>query len=331
MNYTHLTQCERYQIQALKACSFSVRRIAQQLGRSASTIAREIKRAGVTSSYQAQAAHTLAVERQAKCRNARTIAPERWTTVQDYLRLYMSPEQICGRLARESAACGSVAPRSTVSISHESIYQHIYRDKAQGGDSVSYLRCQKARRKRYASGNERRGQLKGRICIEQRPAIVELRQRIGDWEGDTVVGRGHTGVLVTLVDRCSRYTLVRHLPNREAAPVSAAILEMLRPHKAQCLTLTFDNGKEFADHAFFGNCLEAQVFFAHPYHSWERGTNENTNGLLRQFFPKAMSFESLCAQDVDDAAYRLNHRPRKCLGYRTPHEVFYNLPMRPLN
>ena len=263
----------------------------------------------------------LAVNRQGMCRNARTIAPERWQAVHAYLRLYLSPEQVCGRLALEGAC----------SISHESIYQHIYRDKAQGGDLASYLRCQKVRRKRYASGNERRGQLKDRVCIEQRPAIVEARQRIGDWEGDTVVGRGHTGVLVTLVERCTRYTLVRHLPNREAAPVSAAILAMLRPHKAQCLTLTFDNGKEFADHVFFGNCLEADVFFAHPYHSWERGTNENTNGLLRQFFPKAMSFTSLTGIDVDDAAYKLNHRPRKCLGYRTPHEVFFDLPMRPLN
>ena len=321
MTYTHLTQCERYQIQALKANNLSLRRIAAQLGRSASTIAREIKRAGSPASYQAQTAHTLATERQSLCRNARTIAPERWTAVHSYLRQYMSPEQVCGRLALEGA----------VPVSHESIYRHIYRDKAKGGDLASYLRCQKVRRKRYASGHERRGQLKGRICIEQRPAIVQARQRIGDWEGDTVVGRGHSGVLVTLVDRCSRYTLVRHLPNREAAPVSAAILQMLRPHKAQCLTLTFDNGKEFADHAFFGNCLEADVYFAHPYHSWERGTNENTNGLLRQFFPKAMRFTNLCDQDVDDAAYRLNHRPRKCLGYRTPHEVFYGYPVSPLN
>ena len=321
MTYTHLTQYERYQIQALRDNNFSLRHIAKQLARSASTIAREISRTQAAQCYLADAAHALAVNRARMCRNARTIAPVRWQAVQTYLRLYLSPEQVCGRLALEGVC----------SISHESIYQHIYRDKAQGGDLASYLRCQKVRRKRYASGNERRGQLKDRVCIEQRPAIVEARQRIGDWEGDTVVGRGHTGVLVTLVERCTRYTLVRHLPNREAAPVSAAILAMLRPHKAQCLTLTFDNGKEFADHVFFGNCLEADVFFAHPYHSWERGTNENTNGLLRQFFPKAMSFTSLTGIDVDDAAYKLNHRPRKCLGYRTPHEVFFDLPMRPLN
>lgn len=305
----------------MKANDFSLRHIAVQLERSVSTIAREIERAGAAQRYQADAAHGLALKRQSMCRNARHIAPEHWPVVQAFLRLYMSPEQIGGRLAAEGA----------MPVSHESIYQYIYRNKAQGGDLVSYLRCQKARRKRYGSGNERRGQLKDRVCIEQRPAVVQARTRIGDWEGDTVIGRGNTGVLVTLVERYSRYTLVRSLPNREAAPVSAAIVEMLRPHKASCLTLTFDNGKEFADHVFFSKCLQAVVFFAHPYHSWERGTNENTNGLLRQFFPKAMSFVHLSAVDVDEAAYRLNHRPRKCLGYRTPHEVFYDLPIRPLN
>ena len=236
MTYTHLSQSERYQVQALKACNFSLRRITAQLRRSASTIAREIARAGVRPSHHGDAAHALAIERHAKCRNARTIAPERWYVVHSYLRQYLSTEQVCGRLKLEGV----------VPVSHESIYQHIYRDKAQGGDLASYL----------------------------------------------------------------------------------------RPHKVQCLTLTFKKGKKFADHAFFGRCLDADVYFAHPYHSWERETNENTNGLLRQFFPKAMSFENLCDQDVDvdaaAAAYRLNHRPRKCLGYRTPHEVFHSYPVTSL-
>jgi transposase, IS30 family len=213
----------------------------------------------------------------------------------------------------------------------ETIYQYILRDKAQGGDLVSYLRCQKARRKRYGSGRQRRGVLKNRVGIEQRPSVVDRRTRLGDWEGDTVIGRGHSGVLVTLVERMSRFTLACCLPNREAEPVSAAIIQMLRAHKTQCHTITFDNGKEFAEHEFMAFCLDAKVFFARPYHSWERGTNENTNGLLRQFFPKKMSFLNLSAIDVDDAVYRLNHRPRKCLGYRTPHEVFYRLKVQPLN
>ena len=321
LTHTHLTQDERYQIQALHRIECSLRKIACELGRAPSTISRELQRAGAAQEYDAAAAQALALKRQGLCRNARTIPAPTWSRVEPYLRLYLSPQQVTGRLALEGVSCPCP----------ESIYQYILRDKAQGGDLVNYLRCQKVRRKRYGSGNERRGQLKDRVCIEQRPAIVEVRARIGDWEGDTIVGRGHSGVLVSMVDRKSRYTLARELPNREAAPVSAAIIEMLRPHKKQCHTITFDNGKEFADHVFFGGCLGADIYFAHPYHSWERGTNENTNGLLRQFFPKKMSFLDLSAIDVDDAVYRLNHRPRKCLKYRTPHEVFYGLKMQPLN
>ena len=237
-----------------------------------------------------------------------------------YLRLHLSPEQVSGRLKLERA----------LSISPESIYQHAYRDKAQGGDLVSYLRCQKVRRKRYASGRERRGVLRNRTSIEQRPAVVDQRSRIGDWEGDTVIGKGHQGVLVTLVERKSRYTLAGQLDSRHSAGVTQAVIDLLRPHKAQCKTLTFDNGKEFAEHEFIAQCLGAKVYFAHPYCSWERGLNENHNGLLRQFFPKQSNLLKVTQHQVDEAVHRLNHRPRKCLGYRTPHEVFFGLKMQPL-
>jgi transposase, IS30 family len=321
MNYTHLTQDERYQIQALHHAGHYNNEIACLLKRSRTTIWRELKRNCTTALYQADQAQQLACTRQLLCRNARTIAPEKWPDVEAYLRLYLSPQQVAGRLALEGVLC----------ISPETIYQYILRDKAKSGDLASYLRCQKARRKRYGSGHQRRGVLKSRVGIEQRPCVVDSRERLGDWEGDTVIGRGYSGVLVTLVERMSRFTLACCLPNREAEPVSAVIIEMLRAHKASCLTITFDNGKEFADHAFMALCLEADVYFARPYHSWERGTNENTNGLLRQFFPKKMSFANLSQIDVDDAVYRLNHRPRKCLQYRTPNEVFYNLKQRSLN
>ena len=236
------------------------------------------------------------------------------------LRLHLSPQQCSGRLLLEKALC----------ISPESIYQHAYRDKARGGDLVSYLRCHKVRRKRYGSGQERRGVLSNRIGIEQRPAVVDERSRIGDWEGDTVIGRGHRGVLVTLVERKSRYTLACQLDWRHSALVTQAIVRLLQPHKTQCKTLTVDNGKEFAEHEFIARCLQARVYFAHPYCSWERGLNENHNGLLRQFFPKKTNFLKVSHHEVDEAVYRLNHRPRKCLGYRTPHEVFYRLKMTPL-
>ena len=183
-----------------------------------------------------------------------------------------------------------------MSMSCECIYLHIYADKRAGGLPVRDLRCQKARRKRYGRGQERRGTLKDRVSIELRPAIVDERSRIGDWEGDTVVSKDHQGVLLTL-----------------------------------CQTITFDNGKEFAQHAFMAASLGADVYFAHPYRSWERGLNENINGLLRQYFPKSTNLRKVTQHEVNDAVYELNHRPRKCLQYRTPHEVFMGLEMRSLH
>jgi transposase, IS30 family len=323
MSHKPLSQDERYQIQALVCSGMMPAQIAKQLQRHRTTIERELAR-GLESDgqpYEAAIAQASADQRAIFSRNARRISAPQHLLINSYLRLGLSPEQVSCRLRAELSA----------SACCESIYQHIYRDKAAGGDLVSYLRCQKVRRKRYGSGHERRGQLKNRVGIEHRPALVELRQRLGDWEGDTVIGHGHCGVLVTLVDRMSRFTLMRCLPNRESERVSAAIIDMLRPHKLQCHTLTFDNGKEFADHQFFGSYLGADVYFARPYHSWERGTNENTNGLIRQYFPKHMSLLGISEQEVGDAAERLNHRPRKCLNWRTPYEVFYDLPMRALH
>lgn len=320
MTYKHLTQEERYQIHALKRQNISLARIAAELNRSRSTITRELKRNAGPKGYRPAKAHSKARTRQRERRNARQFEAHQWAQVQRYLRLELSPEQVSGRLRLEGALC----------ISHESIYLHIYQDKRQGGDLIRHLRCQKVRRKRYASGQERRGTLKMRTCIEQRPAIVDKRSRIGDWEGDTVIGKGHQGVLVTLVERKSRYTLARQLDSRHSAGVTQAVIELLRPHKSLCETITFDNGKEFAEHAFIADSLEANVYFAHPYRSWERGLNENTNGLLRQYFPKHTNLRKVSQHQVDDAVYRLNHRPRKCLNYRTPHEVFMGTTIRQL-
>ena len=320
MTYTHLTQEERYQIHSMRRQGVSQACIAAELGRSASSISRECKRNSTQAGYKPKYAQAQAERRQSQRCNARQFDDSDWTLVEIYLRLHLSPQQVSDRLNLEGR----------LAISTETIYQYVYADKAQGGDLVSLLRCQKVRRKRYASGHERRGVLKNRIGIEHRPAVVDLKRRIGDWEGDTVIGKGHKGALVTLVERKSRYTLAHPLLSKHSAGVTQAIIDLLRPHKEACKTLTFDNGKEFAEHEFIGRCLGAKVYFAHPYCSWERGLNENTNGLLRQFFPKASSLLTVTKAQVDDAVYRLNHRPRKCLGYRTPHEVFYNLPVRPL-
>lgn len=321
MTYKHLTREERYQIHALRRQGTSLAVIAAELNRSRSTITRELKRNAGTKGYKPAPAHDRARTRQSTRRNARQFDAQLWSQVHSYLRLELSPEQVSGRLKEERG----------LRISHECIYLHIYDDKRAGGDLAKHLRCQKVRRKRYGSGQERRGTLKNRVSIEQRPAIVDQRSRIGDWEGDTVVGKGHQGVLVTLVERKSRYTLVRQLDSRHSAGVTEAVIELLRPHKDLCQTITFDNGKEFAEHAFIADSLQADVYFAHPYHPWERGLNENTNGLLRQYFPKSTNLRKVSQHEVDDAVYRLNHRPRKCLNYRTPHEVFKGLEMRPLH
>lgn len=320
MTYQHLTQHERYQIHALRRQGISVARIAGELQRSVSTIWRELRRNSGAAGYKPAAAQSRARARQCERRNARHFSPEQWAHVSAYLRLHLSPEQAAGRLKLEKA----------ISISPESIYQRVYQDKARGGDLADYLRCQKSRRKRYASGRERRGVLLNRTSIELRPAVVDRRSRIGDWEGDTIIGKGHQGVLLTLVERKSRYTLACQLDSRHSAGVGQAVIDLLRPYKAQCKTLTFDNGKEFAEHEFIAQCLDAKVYFAHPYCSWERGLNENHNGLLRQFFPKQSNLLKVTQHQVDEAVHRLNHRPRKCLGYRTPHEVFFGLKMQAL-
>lgn len=320
MTYTHLTQSERYQICVLKRQGLSLARIAAELLRSPSTISRELKRNAAALAYKPVLAHAQARTRQTQRRNAFEFSTQQWAHVHAYLRLNLSPQQCSGRLLLEHA----------LQISHECIYQHVYQDKAQGGNLVRLLRCQKLRKKRYASGHERRGTLKRRVSIEQRPQVVDQRSRIGDWEGDTVIGKGHQGVLVTLVERKSRYTLAARLDSRHSTKVTQAVIGLLGPHKVQCKTLTFDNGKEFAEHEFIAKCLNANVYFAHPYCSWERGLNENHNGLLRQFFPKSTNLLKVTDDEVNEAVYRLNHRPRKCLGYLTPHEVFYGLEMSPL-
>ncbi len=186
-----------------------------------------------------------------------------------------------------------------------------------------HLRSQKPHSKRYASVQERRGTLCNRVSIDERPDIVAQKTRIGDWEGDTVIGKNHKGGLATLAERKSRYVLAGHIQSKHAAGVTAVTTRLLNPHKDKCHTIAFDNGKEFAEHESMATELKADIYFAHPYSSWERGLNENSNGLIRQYFPKGMDLSDIYEEHVQWAVERPNHRPRKVLGYRTPHEVFF--------
>jgi IS30 family transposase len=313
MKYKQLTQEERYQIYAYLKAGWNQTEIAMELKRNKSTISREISRNTGFRGYRPQQAQHLAEERRyAKC--SCRIAPSVWTDVKKLLKEDWSPEQISLWLKSQ---CG-------VSISHEWIYQHILQDKKQGGTLYRHLRCQKQRRKRYGSYS-RRGQLVDRVSIDQRPVIVDSRSRIGDWELDTIIGKNHKQAIVSLTERKSRFTLIQKVKRKTAECVTNAIINLLAPISDQVHTLTSDNGKEFADHKMIADKLNATFYFAHPYASWERGLNENTNGLIRQYFSKKRDFKTITQKEIDRVMDKLNNRPRKCLGIKTPNQVFLGI------
>ena len=313
MNYTHLTRDERYQIAILQKSGRMQSEISLLLDRSASTISRELRRNRGRRSYRPKQAHALSQARQQSCQNGPRVADKTWVVVDAKLGETWSPEQISGYLKANGEA----------TVSHECIYQRIYADKRAGGKLHLSLRCQKRRKKRYG-GRERRGTIPNQVSIDLRPAIVAERGRFGDWEADLVIGAGQKQALVTINERTSRNSLIAHVPFKTAKAVSDAMISLLTPFASDVHTITTDNGKEFAQHERVSESLSADCFFAHPYASWERGANENMNGLIRQFFPKKMTFDAITRQDISFVVDRLNHRPRKCLGFKTPHEVFMN-------
>lgn len=312
MTYTHLTKEERYQIRAMLQAGCTVRETAKVINRSPSTVSRELGRNRGQRGYRPGQADQMACDRASVARTRTRLTERDWANISKLARKDWSPEQISGRLRREGR----------FSVSPEWIYQFIYADKATGGDLWSHLRCQRKRRKRYGSGYERRGRIPDRVGIEQRPAGADSRRRIGHWEGDTIIGKGHQGAAVTLVERKSRFLRMGKLSGKSAKQTQQAIQRRLRPMAERVQTLTFDNGKEFSNHGAITNTLEATAFFADAYASWQRGTNENTNGLIRQYLPKNRDLLTLTGAEVRRIEERINHRPRKCLGYRTPHEVF---------
>jgi IS30 family transposase len=313
----HLTCEQRYQIYELKD-THTQAQIAHIIGVHPSTIGREFKRNTSQRGYRPQYAHAQYCKRRQQNTNAHTISDSTWITVEYLLRLKYSPQQVSYRLQAEQG----------VSISHETIYQYIYANKEKNGDLHTYLRCQKQRRKRYASGQQRRGAIPNRIDISQRPPEVEAKQRIGDLEGDTVIGKNHQGAIVTLVDRASLYLFAELMQSKHAHLTTSAIINQLKPYQDRCHTITFDNGKEFAGHEHITKELGASIYFATPYHSWERGANENTNGLLRQFFPKKTDFSKITQEQLQQAVDNINHRPRKTLGYKSAYEVFFKVSLR---
>jgi len=310
--YHQLTREQRYQIRALLRTGQTQTEMARVIGVHKATISRELKRNTSPLGYEPAQAERLTRARRRKGHGR--IGAQLWAKVESLLQQEWSPEQITGRLKREGEA----------SISHEWIYQHILRDKRMGGSLYRHLRYQKKYHKRYGH-YDRRGKLQNARSIDERPAVVEQRSRLGDWEVDTMSGRGRRGGLLTLIERASRLTLLARLPKRSPQLIERHVCRLLEPMREKVHTLTSDRGREFQAHARIEQRLGLTYYFAHPYAAWERGTNENTNGLLRQYFPKQRNLLTVSAAELRRAQHRLNWRPRKCLDFQTSFEVFFQL------
>lgn len=311
MNYTQLAREQRYQINILKKAGHNQTYIALMVGCHKSTISRELRRNRGQKGYRHYQAGERALDRQCEAYGSR-IAWQTWQQVERLLRQDWSPEQIAGWLKRERQP----------TVSHEWIYLYVYADKRRGGTLHRHLRSQKKQRKRY-SGYIRRGQIPNRTSIDKRAKIVASKGRFGDWEADTIIGARHKGGILSAVERKSKLTRLRKLATKSAVEMKDNTIELLAPLAAKVHTITVDNGKEFCEHELIAAGLQTRIYFAHPYASWERGLNENTNGLVRQYFPKKYEFCRISDNDLQRVEDLLNNRPRKTLGYRTPNEVFF--------
>ncbi len=318
MSYIHLTPICRGRIQALANEGKSGREIAVIMERSHTCINRELKRNSTVRGYEASKAQELCRERRMSCRPSRKLEHQ---PLRDFIFEHipggMSPEQVSGRLA----ILYPDDPR--MQISHEAIYQGLYADERMHC-LIQYLPQARPRRRNRGQGKTRRGpSIPNRVGIEQRPEVVNRRTRFGDWEGDTVVGTHQQGFIATFVERRSTLLRARKTDTKQAGEVAKAAIEALIDMPASWLkTLTFDNGTEFAKHADIAESLPLDIYFATPYSSYQRGTNENTNGLLRRYFPKGTDLRQLTQERLQQVTEEINNRPRKKLGYRTPNEVF---------
>ncbi len=313
-DYKQLTYEQRCQIEALNKSGMTQQEIAEVVGVSQPTISRELRRNRGERGYRHKQAHQKATERKNNATKEKKMTSSMIARVEEKLRGKWSPEQISGWLLEDQGE----------SLSHERIYQHIWDDKRAGGDLHTYLRRQGKKYQKRCNGKTSRGQIRNRISIDERPEVVDEKARIGDWEIDTVIGKAHSGALVTIVERATQFTLVASVANKSAEAVTAATIALLAPYKDALHTITADNGKEFAYHEQITEALGAIVYFAHPYHSWERGLNENTNGLLRQYWPKSTDFKKVSNDEVYDVVAQLNKRPRKTLGFKTPEYLMQN-------
>ncbi len=314
MTYRQLTPEERYMLAALRRQGLRQAEIARSLGRHRSTVGRELSRNSTCADgrYRAFTAQERTNGRRSRSRRNSRFTPQDFAQVEELLRRQWSPEQVSGYLARSGL----------LSISHETIYRHVWRDKKRGGALHTHLRgARKRRRKRYGAYDSR-GRLAGKRPISERPASVETRSDVGHWEIDTVMGAGSKDCVVSLVERKTGFLLIGKLEDRTTASLNRRVIGIIRRHGGRFETITSDNGTEFHDYRRIEARTKALFYFARPYHSWERGSNENANGLIRQYLPKGTSMAGLSQPQCNAIARKLNRRPRKRLGFRTPLECY---------
>jgi IS30 family transposase len=320
--YHQLTRDARCRIAALKTSGVSPQEIALQLCVHPSTVYRELKRNGVAGEYDAVKADNLAEERRSLSNKNNVVSIDKDVREQaiSFLKEHKwSPKQISGRLEEKSG----------ILISHETIYKTVWQDKKEGGDLYKSLRHNGKKYKKRGSVKAGRGCIPNRTDISERPPEVANKDRsclsgrqVGDFEGDLIIGKQGSGAIVSIVDRCTKLTKLRKVENKEAFPVRIAIQNALLPYKKHLKTITFDNGKEFSYHADLTAVLGINAYFCTPYHSWERGLNEHTNGLVRQFFPKSYDFREITDEALQKVEDLLNNRPRQALNFSTPNEAF---------
>lgn len=305
---------QRYKISWMLEKEMSKTQISKELGVDRSTIYRELDRNRNRNSkaYDPELAHQKYKKRMHEKPKHIRFTEKMQQLARDKLALQWRPEQITGRCRLEGVDM----------VSHEWLYQWIYKDKLLGGDLYLNLPRRGRKKQKRANKNDYRGLIPQRVDISQRPAVVEERSRLGDIEVDTVVGRGRSGNLVTMLERTTGFLWAELVPTLETGVVCPALIRQMLPFKGIIKTITFDNGREFSRHYVVASVLEADCFFTRPYHSWEKGSVENANGLLRQYFKKGSSFDCLTQDDVQRACDLINHRPRKRFGFRSPYEMF---------
>jgi transposase, IS30 family len=313
----HLTEGQRYTIEVMKNQGYSQSKIAEAIGKNKSVVSREIsrncdKRSGT---YTANLAQRKCADRHIAKSKKIHFTPLVQSRVEELIKDDYSPEQIVGICKLKGEKC----------VSTERIYQHIWSDKRKKGTLYLHLRTQGKRYRKRGSSKDRRGIIKNRIDIDQRPPIVEQRERLGDLEIDTIIGKNHQGAIVTINDRASGMLKMKKLESKDAEQLAIETIALLQEWRPFLHTITSDNGKEFAAHQTISEALGVTFYFAHPYHSWERGSNENLNGLVRQYIPKKTDFSTITDEFVKEVETKLNNRPRKRHNFETPNEVFNNL------